>query len=67
MKNQKLIEIKECPVHGLTEFVFYESSSHHGQFRCKKCESELAVLKKQKLKLKSVEYKGPTEKFMISI
>ena len=23
MKTNKLIELRECPIHGLTEFVFY--------------------------------------------
>ena len=53
-----MIELKECPIHGLTQFAFYENSSHKGQFKCNKCESELAVIKNQKRKLKAVEYKG---------
>ena len=53
-----MIELKECPIHGLTQFTFYKNSSHKGQFKCNKCESELAVLKNQKRKLKAVEYKG---------
>ena len=53
-----MTELKECPIHGLTQFTFYETSSHKGQLRCNKCESELAVLKNQKRKLKAVEYKG---------
>lgn len=50
--------MKECPIHGITEFAFYKSSAKKGQFVCKKCNSELAVLKAQKRKLKAVEYKG---------
>ena len=51
-------EIRECPIHGKTEFHFYEKSGRKGQWKCLKCESELAVLKKQKYKLKMIEYKG---------
>ena len=51
-------ELRECPIHGLTEFTFQKSSSHHGQFKCNKCETELATLKNQKRKIKAVEYKG---------
>ena len=51
-------EIKECPIHGKTEFHFYEKPGRKGQWKCLKCESELAVLKKQKYKLKMIEYKG---------
>lgn len=53
-----LSEIKYCPVHGNTEFHFYESSGHGGQWKCLKCETELSILKKQKYKLKMIEYKG---------
>lgn len=51
-------EIKLCPIHGETEFHFYEKSGRNGQWKCLKCESELAVLKKQKYKLKMIQYKG---------
>ena len=51
-------ELKECPIHGLTEFTFYKTSSHNGQFKCNKCEVELSTLKNQKRKIKAVEYKG---------
>lgn len=51
-------EIRECPIHGLTEFTFYKSSSSKGQFKCNKCEVEIAVIKNQKRKIKAVEYKG---------
>lgn len=51
-------EIKECPIHGKTEFHFYKKSGRKGQWKCLKCESELAVLKKQKYKLKMLQYKG---------
>ena len=51
-------EIKLCPIHGETEFHFYEKSGSNGQWNCLKCESELAVLKKQKYKLKMIQYKG---------
>ena len=56
--KEKITEIKECPIHGMTEFIFYKSSSHKGQFKCKKCSSENALLQKQKNKLEAVEYKG---------
>ena len=51
-------EVKLCPIHGETEFHFYETSGRNGQWKCLKCESELAILKKQKYKLKMIEYKG---------
>lgn len=51
-------EIKSCPIHGETEFHFYEKPNRKGQWKCLKCEVELAVLKKQKYKLKMIEYKG---------
>ena len=51
-------KIKLCPIHGETEFHFYEKSGRNGQWKCLKCESELAVLKKQKYKLKMIQYKG---------
>ena len=51
-------EIKLCPIHGETEFHFYEKSGKNGQWKCLKCESELAILNKQKYKLKMIDYKG---------
>lgn len=51
-------ELKICPIHGETEFTFYSSSSHNGQWKCMKCESEASILKKQKYKLKAIQYKG---------
>lgn len=51
-------EIRTCSIHGETEFHYYEKSGRNGQWKCLKCESELAVLKKQKYKLKMVQYKG---------
>ena len=47
-----------CPIHGETEFHYYEKSGRKGQWKCLKCECELAILKKQKYKMKMVEYKG---------
>lgn len=51
-------EIRECPNHGLTEFHYYEKKNRKGQWKCLKCEAETAILKKQRYKLKAVEYKG---------
>lgn len=51
-------ELKECPIHGITEFHYYEKKGRSGQWKCLKCEVETAVLNKQKHKLKAVEYKG---------
>lgn len=51
-------KIDVCPIHGETEFHFYETSCRNGQWKCLKCQSELAILKKQKYKLKMIEYKG---------
>lgn len=51
-------KIDVCPIHGETEFHFYEKSGRNGRWKCLKCESELAVLKKQKYKLKMIQYKG---------
>ena len=46
--------IKECPKHGLTEFVLRAD----GRYRCKKCSSEAVSAKRRKNKLMLVEYKG---------
>ena len=54
-------EIRLCPIHGETVFHYYEKSGRRkgkGQWKCSKCESELAILNKQKYKLKMVRYKG---------
>ena len=51
-------ELRECPIHGLTKHVFYAKSSHNGQWKCMKCESEASVLKNQKYKLRALQYKG---------
>lgn len=51
-------EIKNCPIHGETMHTFYEKSGRNGQWKCMKCESELAVLKNQTYKLKAIHYKG---------
>lgn len=51
-------EIKECPIHGMTEFHYYEKKGRKGQWKCLKCEIETAVVNKLKYKLKAVDYKG---------
>ena len=51
-------KIDVCPIHGQTEFHFYEKTGRKGQWICLKCNSELAVLKKQKYKLLCLQYKG---------
>jgi len=45
---------KECPRHGLTEFVL----STDGRYHCKKCRSEAVKAARRKIKEKLVEYKG---------
>ena len=40
-------KIKLCPIHGETEFHYYEKPKRAtGQWKCSKCESELSILKK---------------------
>lgn len=51
-------KIDKCCIHGKTEFRYYEKKNKKGQWICLKCNSELAILKKQELKLKAVNYKG---------
>lgn len=46
--------IKECPKHGLTEFVLRTD----GYYICKKCRTEAVSLKRRRNKLKLVKYKG---------
>ena len=53
-----LRELRICPTHGECEHTYYSKSGRNGQWKCMKCESELAVLKKKRFKLKCVEYKG---------
>lgn len=47
--------LKECPYHGLTEYVYRESEK---RYRCKKCSAENVQRRRYKLKEKAVEYKG---------
>lgn len=48
------IILKECPKHGLTEYVLRAD----GRYRCKKCSSEAVSEKRRKNKLMLIEYKG---------
>jgi hypothetical protein len=50
-----MIEIKNCPIHGETEFVFSNSEK---RWRCKKCRQEYVQLRRYRLKEKAIEYKG---------
>ena len=50
-----MIEIRECPIHGKTEFVFVNSGK---RWRCRKCRQELVQIRRYHLKDKAIEYKG---------
>lgn len=50
---EKII-MKECPVHGYTEYTLRSD----GRYRCKKCSSDAVQKRRKKLKEKLVEYKG---------
>jgi hypothetical protein len=52
MNNQKL---KICKKHGETEHVH---ENHNTHWRCKKCRSIAVSVRRKKLKLLAVEYKG---------
>jgi hypothetical protein len=49
----KIVE-KECPKHGLTDYVLRKD----GRYRCRKCASESVSNRRRAMKLKLVEYKG---------
>jgi hypothetical protein len=51
-------EIRKCLIHGETLHTYYDKSSWHGQWKCLKCQTEEAVIKRQLKKIKCVEYKG---------
>ena len=51
-------EIRKCLIHGETWHTYYDKSSWHGQWKCLKCQTEEAVIKRQLKKIKCVEYKG---------
>jgi len=48
------IVIRECKVHGETEYVLRKDN----RYRCKKCSMESVLKRRKNLKMKSVEYKG---------
>ena len=50
-----MIELRECPIHGKTEFVFVKSGK---RWRCRKCRMELVQIRRYHLKDKAIEYKG---------
>lgn len=52
MKNK--IEIKECKIHGKTEFVLRNDGRH----RCKKCAVVAVVERRIRMKKQAIEYKG---------
>lgn len=56
MKEKRVI-IKNCPKHGLTEFIEY-CSGKNKRFRCKKCLIDAVTRKRHKNKQELVEYKG---------
>lgn len=45
---------KECKKHGITEFAYRSD----GRYRCKKCAVESVQKRRDKLKLKAIQYKG---------
>lgn len=47
--------IKECKIHGFTEFSFHKSIN---RWRCKKCIVEHVQRRRKKLKEKAIYYKG---------
>lgn len=57
MKEQKKTIIKNCPKHGLTEFVECGSGKYK-RFKCKKCIVDAVIKKRHKNKQELVEYKG---------
>lgn len=53
------IIIKECPIHGQTEFYVFERKNRPGpQITCKKCNIERVAKRKQDMKQKIVDYLG---------
>lgn len=54
---EKEIQIKECHIHGNTEHVLYVSNKHK-QWKCLKCQTADTFIKRSKLKLRAIEYKG---------
>ena len=54
-REKRMIEIRECPIHGETEFVFVNSGK---RWRCKKCRLELVQIRRYHLKDKAIDYKG---------
>lgn len=53
--NKNPTEIKECRIHGLTEFALREKGT---RWRCRKCGVEAVTKRRLKVKVMSVEYKG---------
>jgi DUF971 family protein len=49
--------IKNCKIHGTTEFVHY-SNGKVPRDRCKKCQVEAVSKRRRKLKILAIEYKG---------
>lgn len=47
--------LKECPYHGLTEYVYRNGEN---RYRCKKCSADNVRRRRYRLKEKAVEYKG---------
>lgn len=45
---------KECKKHGETSFVL----EGRGYYRCKRCRVEAVIIRRKKVKVKAVEYKG---------
>ena len=50
-------EIRNCRIHGDTEHALYVSGRHK-QWKCLKCQVASTYVKRAKLKLKAVDYKG---------
>ena len=50
-------QIQNCTIHGDTEHALYVSGKHQ-QWKCLKCQTAETFIKRSKLKLKALEYKG---------
>lgn len=44
------VELRECQVHGITEFAFYSAGLGFRRWRCKRCVGEAVTRRKQKIR-----------------
>ena len=49
--------IKDCKIHGTTEFVNYPNGKV-SRNRCKKCQVDAVLKRRRKIKILAIEYKG---------